>query len=32
MGVLNITYRSEEDLDRARQILTEEGYRVYSRE
>lgn len=32
MGVLNITYRSEEDLERARQILTEEGYRVYSRE
>jgi len=32
MGVLNITYRSEEDLERARQVLIEEGYRVYSRE
>ncbi|RKD25717.1 prephenate dehydrogenase [Ammoniphilus oxalaticus] len=32
MGVLTVTFRSDEDLERAREALTEEGYRVYSRE
>jgi len=32
MGVLLTTFRNEEDMEKARMVLTEEGYRVYSRE
>lgn len=32
MGVLNVTFRNDEDMEKAREILTKEGYRVYSRE
>jgi prephenate dehydrogenase len=32
MGVLLTTFRNEEDMEKARVILTNEGYRVYSRE
>lgn len=32
MGVLTITFRNEDDMERARDVMTEEGYTVYSRE
>ncbi|MEW9669761.1 prephenate dehydrogenase [Ammoniphilus sp. 3BR4] len=32
MGVLLITFRNEEDMEKAREELTRDGYRVYSRE
>ncbi|RXT13919.1 prephenate dehydrogenase [Ammoniphilus sp. CFH 90114] len=32
MGVLLITFRDEDDLEKAREVLMQEGYRVYSRE
>lgn len=32
MGVLLITFRNDDDLEKAREALTKEGYRVYSRE
>ncbi len=32
MGVLLITFRNDDDMEKAREELTKEGYRVYSRE